>query len=125
MSHFDPFDSNNRDKRTRRTKAQVQADQKAWDDAIDSAFRCSLDGADWPDYVQSDLLLDDAAPHHDNYYALRHNMKSSMERIGYAYMWNERTKDGRWKAMGKNVGVYKRKSCPDIGYDKLKPIMEW
>ena len=113
MSYFDPFDPNVRDRRKRRTKAQIKADKDGWNCRIDDAFKRVLEAMDWPPYVQSTFLLEDATPFHNSYCTLRKNMTGSMERLGYKLLANPNSKDGRWKAMGKSLNVY-RKSCTFI-----------
>jgi hypothetical protein len=125
MKHFDPFDPNNRDRRKRRTKEQIQADEKAWIEGIDGAFKISLQENGWPDYIQSDFLLEYAAPHHQYYYSLRRNMKKSMARIGYTVLINPNSKDGRWKAFGKNVFVFRRNDVDELNAEQLKEKLEW
>jgi len=125
MNRFDPFDPNNRDKRKRRTKIQIEADKKSYETKMDDAYKIALADMHWPDYVQSDFLLEDAAQHYENYYSLRHNMKKCLERIGYIRMINPYSSDGRWKAMGKNVYIYKKELLEDLDRDELAVEMEW
>ena len=125
MTRFDPFDPNNRDKRKRRTKAQIEADTKSWNMNLDDAFKIVLNDMRWPDYVQANTLLEDAAQHHPSYYALKSNMKKCMGRIGYVKMINPDTTDGRWKAYSKGFFVYKKEHLEDIDRDELSIELEW
>jgi len=122
---FDPFDPNNRDKRKRRTKAQIAADTAAWNARIDDAFRIALDELNDPNYAQGDFLLEVAAQHHDNYYALRRNITPSMERLGYTILPNENSSDKRWKAFGKSLTVYRKVDAPVLERDALAVELEW
>ena len=114
---FDPFDPNNRDKRKRRTKAQISADTAAWNNAIDELND--------PSYAQGDFLLEVAAQHHDNYYALRRNITPSMARLGYAILPNDKSSDKRWKAFGKSLTVYRKADAPVLDRDALAAELEW
>jgi hypothetical protein len=125
MKHFDPFDPNNRDRRKRRSKAQIAADEAAHKEPMDRAFMDVLDSMDWPDYVQGNLLLEDASLHHDNYYCLRRNVNEILERLGYSFWPNPGSKDRRWKAFGKTFSVYKRHGAEPVSRNKLKFILEW
>jgi len=122
---FDPFDPNNRDKRKRRTKAQIAADTAAWNARIDDAFRIALEELNGPNYAQGDFLLEVAAQHHDNYYALRRNITPSMERLGYTILPNENSSDKRWKAFGKSLTVYRKVDAPVLERDALAVELEW
>ena len=124
-STFDPFDPNNRDKRKRRTKAQVVADQLAWESSLDNAFKTVLQEQHWPKIVQGDLLLEDSAGYHDNYYALRRNISSCMQRLGYELEPNPNSKDGRWKAFSKSVSVYKKIGSQGWCLTTLKKELDW
>jgi hypothetical protein len=122
---FDPFDPNNRDRRKRRTKAQIAAEQAAWNENIDGAFRVALHDLNDPSYAQGDFLLEVAAQHHDNYYALRRNITPSMERIGYVVLPNEKSSDKRWKAFGKSITVYRKVDAPVLDRADLARELEW
>lgn len=122
---FDPFDPNNRDRRKRRTNAQIAADTAAWNNAIDHAFKTVLTDSGEPDYVQGDWLLENAAPYHYNYYALRRNITLSMERLGYVVLNNDKASDGRWKAFGKSVTVYRKLDAPTLDREGLSVVLEW
>lgn len=122
---FDPFDPNNRDRRKRRTKAQIAAEQALWNESIDDAFRVALQELKDPNYAQGDFLLEVAAQHHDNYYALRRNITLSMERLGYVVMPNEKASDNRWKAFGKSLTVYRKVHAPVLSRDDLAAELEW
>lgn len=124
-NYFDPFDPKNRDKRKRRTKAQISADNAAWNNAIDEAFRAALNELNGPSYAQGDFLLEVAAQHHDNYYALRRNITLSMERLGYTILPNENSSDKRWKALGKSLTVYRKLNVPVLDRDALAVELEW
>jgi len=122
---FDPFDPNNRDKRKRRTKAQIAADTAAWNARIDDAFRIALEELNDPNYAQGDFLLEVAAQHHDNYYALRRNITPAMERLGYVILSNDKSSDKRWKAFGKSLTVYRKVDAPVLERDALAVELEW
>lgn len=122
---FDPFDPNNRDRRKRRTNAQIAADTAAWNQAIDTAFKTVLTDLGEPDYVQGDLLLESAAPYHYNYYALRRNITVSMGRLGYVLLNNVNAADGRWKAFGKSLTVYRKVGAPELEREALSVVLEW
>ena len=125
MSYFNPFDPNVRDRRKRRTKDQILADKAEWTGRMDDAFKKVLDGMDWPPYVQSDFLLDDALQYYSGYCALRRNMTGSMERFGYSIMSNPNSKDGRWKATGKSMNIYRKKGEKVLGLKGLKNYFDW
>lgn len=125
MSHFDPFDPNNRDRRKRRSKAEVALERSSWRNDLDGAFKTALEAVGLPDYVQGDLLLEDALAYHFNYYALRRNMTESLRRLGYEFFVNPTAKDGRWKGCGKIVTVYKKAGAPLLSKSALKKFMEW
>jgi hypothetical protein len=122
---FDPFDPNNRDRRKRRTKAQIASETAAWNGQIDDAFRVALEQLNDPSYAQGDFLLEVAAQHHDNYYALRRNITLSMERLGYVVLPNEKSSDKRWKAFGKSLTVYRKVDAPVLDRDELARELEW
>ena len=125
MNRFDPFDPKNRDRRKRRTKEQIRRDTELWEMKIDDAFKIVLNDMGWPEYIQSNTLLEDAAAHHSNYYALKANVGRSMTRIGYVKMINPDTSDGRWKANTKSFVVYKKEGLEDLDRDELAVELEW
>lgn len=122
---FDPFDPNNRDRRKRRTRSQIDADEELFRNSIDIAFRSVLEGLEWPDYVQADLLIEDAAQFYDNFYTLRKNMVESMLRLGYLVHLNPGSGDGRWKALGKSITVFRRAEAPVLDRKGLRKYLDW
>lgn len=130
---FDPFDERHRDKVKRRKPHEIAFEKKAWEERIDNHFRRAMDemknnDGEWRDYVQSNWLLQmmlQAPETNLPERILRLHTERSMGVLGYTKMLNPCAKDGRFRSLNEHFYVYRRKTSPEIGKEKLKHELGW
>ena len=116
---FDPFDPAHQDPIRRRKHSEVVAEKEAWEKSLEQAFRNVLEDFGWPDYVTTDVLMEDAMLQHPSEDSLRRNLKPMMEKIGYVRYNNPKTKDGRWYLFGRLTTVYMVKGSARVSREFL------
>ena len=125
---FDPFDERNRDKQKRRKSSEVEFDKKQWSERLDNHFRRAMDALDWPDFVQSNWLLNEMASNEETNMSdrmLRRHVESAMKRLGWVKILNPKSKDGRWSNCGENFFVYGKEGTTNVGKSELKQQLGW
>lgn len=120
---FDPFDERLRNKVKRRRPEEVIADNKAWTDRVDNHFRRELDFRQWPDYVDSECMVQMIAYNPETNVpieVIKRNFRASMERLGYQKYTSESNKSGRWKVDGIWTVVYFKRGVAKVERSQLK-----
>lgn len=121
---FDPFDERHRNKVKKRKSIEVAAETKAWNDRIDNHFRRALDMMDWPDYIDSEMIISLALMEINvTLRVLRRNFRVSMERLGYEKFTSESNKRGRWKIGATWTVVYVKRGAARIERSELKQAL--
>lgn len=114
--------------RRRRTRAQIETDEKAWADLLRRHFEEALGTLGNPKFVQSNQLL--AAMYRRSDMALslgafRRHAERQMGELGYRKVPNEKARDGRWRANGENFYVYARKAVKRVNRETLSEELGW
>jgi len=125
---FDPFDERNRDKQKRRKPSEVEFDRKQRVERLDNHFRRAMDALDWPDFVQSNWLLNEMSTNEATNMTdrmLRRNVESAMKRLGWVKILNPKSKDGRWSNCGENFFVYGKEGMANVVKSELKQQLGW
>jgi hypothetical protein len=125
---FDPFDEKHRDKRKRRKPNEVEFDNQQRQERLDKHFKRAMKDFGWPNYVQSNSILNAMAFSEERNLSerlLRYNFESAMNRLGWVKVPNPKSKDGRWSACGENFFVYSKRGMEKVEKSELKQVLGW
>ena len=125
---FNPFDERCRDREKRRKSNEIEFDKQQWVERIDKHFRRAMDALEWPNYVQSnwllnEMLMDERTNLSDR--MLRRNVEPAMNRLGWRKSLNPKSKDGRWSNSGENFFVYAKEGFEQADRTTLTKELGW
>jgi hypothetical protein len=115
-----PFDVHDTRGTKRRTRFEIEAEIRAWDEKIENAIKKAISEYSGDEYVKSVTLYEDAGILHGNWEVIRRGLEKALKRLKYTKILNENAKDGRWKLDGQWTYVYRKEGQPKIGISELK-----